>query len=172
MSWPKRLLVMGMLLALTACGFHPMYGKQAVDPAVSSQLASIAIPTIPDRHGQLLHNALLTRFNPRGEPAKAAYMLRVSLSYTENQESLLTDGTSSRNLVIFTSQYQLYKGDKVLAQGNVVKQASYDFLPQHYSDVSVMEDVQKRTVTLIADEIRNDIAAYFTRAAQARGAAH
>ena len=167
MWWPRKTLAPLLVLALAACGFRPMYGVHSVDPQVAEQLASIAVPPLADRTGQLLHTALLEQLNPHGEPAKARYVLSVSVTYTDSQEALLRDNTASRNLVNYVAYYTLSDQGTRVAAGSVHKQLSYDFLPQHYADISAQEDVQKRAAQVTAEEIRNDLSAYFIRAAEA-----
>lgn len=176
MSWPKPTLMRTVLIALglslglslSACGFRPMYGKSSADPAVTSELASIGIPTIRDRNGQLLHNALLTRLTPKGEPLKAVYSLHVTLTSTDTAEATLPDDTASRNLITYTATYQLFKGERVITQGISTKQVSYDYLIQHFSDISAQDAMNRRAADQVADDIRNALAAYFIRAAGVR----
>lgn len=168
MSSPKSLVVVALLLALGACGFRPMYGKSSADPAVATELASISVKPIPERAGQLLHNALLTRLNPKGEPVKARYVLDTTLAYSETQEAVMRDDNATRNLVTYVAQYRLYLGPTPVAQGRVTKEVSYDFLQQHYSDISAQSDVERHAADLMADEIRQVLSAYFIRAAEVR----
>jgi LPS-assembly lipoprotein len=176
MWWLKRLVSTGLLLglgltlglSLAACGFRPMYGKSSADPAVMNELASIQVATIKDRNGQLLHNALLTGLNPKGEPQHPAYQLIVSLTTDDSAMATLPDDTASRNLVTYTAVYTLYQKGKTLAQGTATKEVSYDYLKQHFSDITAQESVNKRAADQVAAEIRNDLAAYFIRAAEVK----
>jgi len=144
---PKQLLsavlLAGLGLALAGCGFRPMYGKSSTDPKVLQELATIQVKPIDDRAGQLLHNALLTQLNPKGEPVRPAYLLVVSLNSSDTAEATL-----------------------LIAQGQSTKQASYDYLKQHYADISAQESVNKRAADQVAEDIRNQLAAYFIRAAE------
>lgn len=176
MWWLKRLVSTGLLLGLglslgltlAACGFRPMYGKSSADPAVMNELASIQVATIHDRNGQMLHNALLTGLNPKGEPQHPAYLLTVSLSTSDSALATLPDDTASRNLVTYTAVYTLTQKGIILAQGTATKQVSYDYLIQHFSDISAQESVNKRAAEQVAGDIRNDLAAYFIRAAEVK----
>ena len=171
MSWSKRLVPLVLLLGLTACGFRPMYGTKSVDPETVTELASVSIRPMDDRQGQLIHNALLTRFNPRGEPLKPRYDLWVTYTVSESQTALRTDDTATRNTLNYTLTYRLFENGVALAIGNVSKQVSYDFLTQHYADVSADQDMRRRASDMLADEIRNRIAAYFVRNAEMKAEA-
>ncbi|HVI52785.1 MAG TPA: LPS assembly lipoprotein LptE [Candidatus Sulfotelmatobacter sp.] len=164
------LLALGLTaaLSLAACGFRPMYGKSSADPAVAGELASISVASIKDRNGQLLHNALLNRLNPRGEPLKPVYSLQVILTSTDTAEATLPDDTASRNLVTYTATYQLLQGERLVTQGVSTKELSYDYLVQHFSDISAQDAVNHRAADQVAEEIRNALAAYFIRAAEVR----
>jgi LPS-assembly lipoprotein len=176
MWWLKRLVRTGLLLglgltlglSLSGCGFRPMYGKSSADPAVMSELASVQVATIPDRNGQMLHNALLTGLNPMGEPQHPAYLLTVSLTTSDSALATLPDDTASRNLVTYTANYILTQKGKILAQGTSTKEVSYDYLKQHFSDITAQESVNKRAADQVAGEIRNNLAAYFIRAAEVK----
>jgi len=169
---PKRILMSGLALTLgvtlAACGFRPMYGKYSADPAVAHELATISVSTIKDRNGQLLRNALLVRLNPKGEPPHEVYQLSVTLTSTDTAEATLPDDTASRNLITYTANYQLIKNQHILALGVSTKQVSYDYLVQHYSDISAQNAVNSRAADQVAEDIRNALAAYFIRAAEAR----
>jgi len=167
---PKQLLsavlLAGLGLALAGCGFRPMYGKSSTDPKVLQELATIQVKPIDDRAGQLLHNALLTQLNPKGEPVRPAYLLVVSLNSSDTAEATLPDDTASRNLITYTANYSLYRKRELIAQGQSTKQASYDYLKQHYADISAQESVNKRAADQVAEDIRNQLAAYFIRATE------
>ncbi len=164
MWWRNGLLAAGTLLALSACGFRPMYGRYSADPAVNLQLAGVTVDPIAERAGQLLHNALLTELNPRGEPAKPVYHLQVILTYSDNPLATSREDDATRNVVAYTAIYKLFKDRVVIAQGIDTSNVSYDFLVEHYADITAESDIQKRSAKLLAQEIRNDLAAYFIRA--------
>ncbi|HLN25914.1 MAG TPA: LPS assembly lipoprotein LptE [Patescibacteria group bacterium] len=166
MSWSKRLVPLFLLLSLTACGFRPLYGTKSVDPGTVAELASVSIRPLDDRQGQMIHNALLTRFNPRGEPLKPRYDLWVTYTVSEGQSALRTDDTATRNTLFFAVTYRLLEKGVAIVIGNVTKQVSYDFLTQHYADVSADEDMRRRASEMLAEEVRNRIAAYFIRNAE------
>lgn len=170
MSWPERLfpaIALAAAIALAGCGFRPMYGKSSADPAVTRELASILVEQpIPNRNGQLLHNALLTQLNPLGEPVRPAYFLKINLSSTDTAEATMPDDTATRNLVTYTVTYSLYRSDNILTQGTSITKISYDYLKQHFSDISAQKSVESRAADQVALDVRNQLAAYFIRAAK------
>ncbi|PKU21781.1 LPS assembly lipoprotein LptE [Telmatospirillum siberiense] len=160
-------LCLGVLL-LTSCGFHPLYGKDSYNAAVMSDLASVQVSPLVDREGQLIHNALLTDLNPRGESAKARYRLVVTPTISETQQALRKDDTATRNLVTYGVTYWLYEGSTRVLSGSFSQMFSYDFLEEHYANISAADDIHRRAAQSIADEIRNRLAAYFAKAAEVK----
>ena len=76
MSWCERVFApaapaMLLLIALSGCGFHPLYGEQSAfgyDPT----LASVEVRPVPDRVGQLLVQAVREELDPRGAGSSRA----------------------------------------------------------------------------------------------------
>jgi LPS-assembly lipoprotein len=157
-----------MALGLTGCGFHPLYGKSAADPEVLQKLASVQVTPMQDRQGQLMRNALVTDLNPLGEPVHPRYRLVVTLTVTETQQALRTDDTATRDIVNYTIVYWLYDGETRIAAGSFTQMFSYDFLEEHYANISAADDIHHRAAQSIADEIRNRLAAYFDKAAEVK----
>ena len=169
MWWSRRLVPLVLMLGLAGCGFRPMYGTSSLDPASLDEMASIQIENIPDREGQLIRNALLTKLNPRGEPRKARYNLEVYYTLSESQQALRKDDTATRDVLYYSVRIYLYEGKTPLTAGVITKQLSYDFLEQHYANVSADDDIRRRAAEVIAEEIRNRLVAYFARRAEVLG---
>lgn len=169
MSWPRTQVLCGVVVALllSGCGFQPLYGTNNAGSGASADLATVYISSISNRDGQLLRNALTTRFNPRGEPDHPAFVLDVVFVSAESHVALQKDTTASRAQVSYTANYQLTQGRELVAIGKTTRQVSYDFLQERYSDVVAGQDARNHAVQSIADEIRNEIAAYFVRRQQA-----
>ena len=74
----RVLLALGSPLALSGCGWAPLYGEAASGPA-SEELRAIHVEPIPERIGQRLQIALRSSLNPTGEPTPERYRLRTTL---------------------------------------------------------------------------------------------
>jgi LPS-assembly lipoprotein len=168
--WWRRPLAAALLLALGACGFHPLYGTRGIDPMVNEELASIQVDPLRDRQGQLIHNALLKALTPEGTPARPRYHLQVVYTITEAQQALRTDDTATRDVLYYNVMYRLYEGPTAVTAGTFPKTFSYDFLPEHYANIAAQGDIQNRAAEAICEEVRNRLAIYFTAAAQQRAA--
>jgi len=164
-------VAMTLALLISGCGFHPLYGTQGADPQVALELSSIQIDPLRERQGQLIHNALLKALTPEGTPAKPRYHLQVAYSVNESQQALQTNDTATREVLYYNILYRLYEGSTAITAGTFPKTFSYNFLQEHYSNVSAQTDVQQRAAAAICDEVRNRLAIYFATAAKQRSAA-
>lgn len=168
MWWLRPIIGAALLFALAGCGFHPLYGRKSTDPYLAQDLSSIHIVPLSERQGQLLHNALLSRLNPDGEPQHPRYQLEINLNSSDAQEALQTDNTATRDVVTFDVRYSLFEGHTEVTTGHFMRSFSYDYLQQQYSNITAAADTQRRAAEEIAQELRNRMAAYFDRAAQVR----
>jgi LPS-assembly lipoprotein len=173
MWWRKPLLTLVMPLALSACGFHPLYSKSGADPNLSSEMSQIAIEPMRDRQGQEIHNALIKTITPEGPPEKSQsrYRLYVAYTVTESSAALATDETATRDVMRFNVIYRLYEGGTTLTAGTFPEIFSYNFLQEHYANVSAQSDIMTRVSDQIALEVRNRLAIYFTTAAEQKAKA-
>ena len=158
-------------LSLGACGFHPLYSKSGADPALADELASISVDPLRDRQGQEIHNALIKTITPEGPPEHARYHLLVAYSVLESQAALATDETATRDVMRFNVLYRLYEGPTIITTGTFPEIFSYNFLQEHYANVSAQEDIRSRVSDQIALEVRNRLAIYFTNAAEQKAKA-
>lgn len=171
MWWRKPLMTLVLPLALGACGFHPLYSKSGADPNLQDEMSLITVAPMRDRQGQEIHNALIKTITPEGPPAKPRYTLLVGYNLQESQAALATDETATRDVQRFNVQYRLYEGSTILTTGTFPEIFSYNFLQEHYANVSAQEDIRNRVSDQIALEIHNRLAIYFTTAAQAKAKA-
>lgn len=173
MSWFRRaslLICLPAALALSGCGFHPLYGKDGGKSSTVPELAAIKIDTIADRTGQLVHNALLDRLTPKGKPAKPKYTLRVTLSESKQSLGILKDETASRSNYVLSANFVLSNMDgSVLYSSAAGSQASYNILSEHYASTASEKDARDRTAVEIAEAISTQLAAYFSRAREPQG---
>lgn len=151
------------VLSLSACGFHPLYGKKETG-SVSQLTAGVRIDPIPGRDGQLFKIALEDRLNPGGVvPGNAAYRLHVTFTNSESAIGVSRDGTVSRYNVYVTSTYALYRvaDGKAITSGSLSHVGSYNNLINSYFSTYVSEeDAVKRGITELSELYRQRLAAY------------
>jgi LPS-assembly lipoprotein len=163
-------LVTGVMLLVGGCGFRPMYGTPPPQSApVAGELASIRIPPIPDRSGQLLRNQLERLLDPASTDTAARYTLSVSLKETVDTFAVERSGFASRASVEMTAHYTLSDdatGAPVLS-GTSRAVSAFNLLDNDFSTLVASGDARSRAVDQIAYEIRNRLAGHFVNAAPA-----
>ncbi|HEY4124531.1 MAG TPA: LPS assembly lipoprotein LptE, partial [Rhizomicrobium sp.] len=99
----KRLPALILMLALGACGFHPLYGHGGASPAL---MASIYVDPIPDRTGYELRNSLMDLLDSGGGNSKQ-YRLKITLSEDIKGIALQNDATITRYNYLLDAKYEL-----------------------------------------------------------------
>jgi LPS-assembly lipoprotein len=168
MSWSRGLLG-AALLALAACGYHPLYGPASDAPNapnVQAQLEAIHIVPSPDRTGQILYNSLRDRLNPRGVPTQPRYDLNVDLREEQIELLLQQDQTASRSNITLYADYVLRVAgqSQVLVQGTARSRTGYNVLTSEYATRTAAGDARARAATELAESIRERIGIYFSEA--------
>ncbi len=163
---PAAGLLIGAALALSACGFTPLYGgadRQAMSPV--DHMAAIQISPLPDRLGQRMHNLLRDRLNPSGQPSAPAYVLGLRLSESRQQLGIRKDETATRaNLklaVLFTLSSA--QTGSLLHRGLVNSVSSYNILTSPFATDFSEADARGRALRELADGIRTRLGIYFSR---------
>ncbi|BAE48832.1 LPS assembly lipoprotein LptE [Paramagnetospirillum magneticum] len=161
MWWSRALLLFAVLvLGPVGCGFRPMYGTPSgAASGVDADLATVRIEPIKDRTGQQLRNALLQRLSPRGEAADYAYSLQIKLTETVNNLGFRKDTFATVANMSITAQVQLSKnGGGLILGDNVTTTVYFDYLGPRYASVATERDAEERTLSQLADDIRNRVA--------------
>ncbi|HEY7610835.1 MAG TPA: LPS assembly lipoprotein LptE [Alphaproteobacteria bacterium] len=156
-----------MALALTGCGYRPVYGDRG---AVSSdgartQLALVKVAGIADQRGQALRNYLLDRINPRGEPAAPRYVLSVTTTESSRITDSRPDGTATRADIIVSARYNLRDSTSDLVvfseRGDAV--ATYNLLTARFASVVSEDEARRRAVEQLADQIALQVSLFLNR---------
>ena len=153
-------------LALSGCGFQPLYGSRSAGGAATlPEMAQIYIAPIPDRSGQLLRNELRDRLTPTGLPDKPRWRLDVSLKETKTDLVILRDATATFAKYVGVAQWVLIDtaSDAPAARGQVTRRASYSISSSEFASLQAEEDARRRVVTEIAEDIRLRLGLYFRR---------
>lgn len=165
MWWSKSVLMAGMLvLGLAGCGFEPMYAKRgAQTSAVADELAGIRVAGIEDRQGQILRNALVSRLNPLGEPARQTHTLDVHLDSSQENMAERSDGKASLGRMMINATFRLTSvdGKSSSYSGTSRSIVSYRLLGPTYGSTAVERDAENRALVDLAEDIRSQVATYF-----------
>jgi LPS-assembly lipoprotein len=167
-SRPALLAVMfGAALALSGCGWEPLYADRETGPA-DADMRAIKVDPIPERIGQRLTLALRESLNPDGAPAPQRYRLSILLSTSRSDLGIQQTGLGSRGKLDATASITLRDiktGAAVLSTSSHVSE-SFDILANEYASIVAEDDGRTRAV----EELRRDIMTRLTLFLQRRAA--
>lgn len=147
-------------LALSACGFTPMYAQPGVSPA----LASIQTVAPDGRLGYLVRESLDDElaYSP-GKPA--AYRLELKLIEHRTPRGLRVDNVASRYEYTVEAYYSLIDigTGVVVREGQVKAEVTYDEAGQPYSGIATQQDAQQRVAAEVARKLRLDLSIWLSR---------
>ena len=173
-SWSRRGLLAAGLLALARCGWQPVYATRSDGVAGPAEqgLASTSITLMPERSGQLLRQALQTRFDRAGSGAAKLYDLTAQFSVA-GEAINIDQNTSipSRLRFVGTASWSLVSRDaqrKTLTSGVARAMDGLNFYDQQFFAADMQsEAVQRRLAGAVADQITLQLAAWFNHHAAA-----
>ncbi len=169
----RRLLGVAVAsVALSACGFTPLYGDRstAASPDVVDALATVAIRPLPNREGLKLHRALREGLQPRGV-TRAVYDLEVVLATRVEELGIRPDATSSRANLILLATFKLNESGAPIYGDRVQSIVSYNILDDQFATVAAQADAENRGIRQISEEIKTRLAVYFHEHAKVASAA-
>ena len=161
----RAVIVVSTALALSACGFRPMYGQRADAPAIAQELAAVEVAEISDRLGQLVRTAITDRITPGGGPANPRYTLQVRVLEEREDVGIRPDASITRANYRLSATFDLVEiaSDTVLITGTTWSQTAFDVVQQDFATVSAELAAQRRLADEVADEITTRLAIYFDR---------
>ena len=158
-------LILCTTLALSGCGFRPLYGEASFPEGTQSVFASVQIQPIgptndSERIGFILSNALDKALHPPGVKAAPAYVLTTSLSDERRGLGVQDDASITRYNYRLTADWTLArKGqDKPFATGRAETTASYNVVDQQYATLVARRDAEERAAQEIAEQVKLKIA--------------
>lgn len=160
----KLILLAFSVLALSNCGFSPLYKEAPRE--VKYHLSSIKIETIPNREGQILHNQLSTLLTPYGAPSHPLYILSTTLTFSTRGLAIQKDATASQEGVnlVFTIVLTDFKTGKTLFSTS--ESLSVDYVVSFtapYSNLVEEKSAKRRLIEEAGQNIRLHLAAFFAR---------
>lgn len=174
--------VCSVVLALSGCGFEPLYVEKThgedlwyynnqFNTDIVREMAQIKVEAVTDRIGQMVKNQLMDNLSPYGTAPSAKYFLKIQPVNMEIvQQALRDDITATREKVKYTVAYLMWsKDDGELVSGTSWIYLSYDLLDNPYSTTMDKKKVEKDGAKIIANDISLRIAAYFHSIKTKRG---
>jgi LPS-assembly lipoprotein len=155
------------------CGFKPMYAHApggGTGPAMDG-LAQITVANIPERSGQILRQSLQERFERSGIGEAHRYDLTVSYTITGEGVAITPDTVTTRLRFVGRASFQLISQDPNRTTLYSGWARSVDglntFNQQMFASDLEFETVEQRIADDVADQITQQLAAYFDRHAAA-----
>jgi LPS-assembly lipoprotein len=155
------------VLALSACGFRPLYGTLDGAPGAQVEFSSIYIAPIPNEvSGYELRNALISLVHGSDRVASMRYRLEVSLHEIRQGVAIASDNaTITRYGYTMVATYTLtdIKTAKELDKGEEQVRAGYDVAASPYATEEALQDTRRRAAQSVAEHIRIDLGVYFAK---------
>ena len=158
----KELLVSLSLIALTGCGFAPVYGS-GTNSVFEIEMRAIEIKPIENRIGQQLRNQLEQQITPKGGSRVSKYVLVVTLSESKQGLAVKKSEIATRANLNFQASYHIIEKStkKTLTSGSSRMVTSYNILTETFATLIAEKDARKRAVREISLDITTKIAAFF-----------
>ncbi len=153
-------------VALSGCGFQPLYGVTSSGTRVNSELAYVMIPEQTTRLNQLIRNGLLSTMSPPGGPLGERYRLEFAASgrIFDIVKAINTD--TLRRLYKLNVQYRLFDTatGEVIHEGKTFSDIAYDRTGLEFSNIQAQNNAEERAALQVGDDIRTRLAAFFAAA--------
>lgn len=159
----RRFALLPLLLLLSACGLHPLYGGGS-GGQVAGLLRNVQVGPIEGQPGWLVRTKLIDRLGESGE-ARPQYRLDVTLDDNLTSYGLRADRAATQERRTLRARYQLVD----LATGMVVldetagSDASVDVVSSEYATVAAEQSALENLSGIIADQIVARLAVYAAR---------
>lgn len=165
MWWSSRGLAIAALVVLAGCGFRPLYGQRAAGGSAATDMAMVAIAPIPDRLGQILHNDLRDRLNPRGQPSIPAYRLEIRLERVREGLAIRRDEEVTRANLKLTANFHLknLRDGGIALKGSTRSVASFNLVRSDFANLIAERDAERRAARELSDGITTRLAIFFDR---------
>ena len=180
MMHPRRpgrrdFLALAVGVALSGCGFQPVYMPTASGKAGAAQreLAAIQVDIIPDRPGQLLRQALQDRLEMGSSGIARRYELSVSFGISGEGIAIQQDTNVTRLRMIGSATWSLVAQDPGRTKLTSGFAKSVDainiFDTQYFAADQENEVVQRRLAEALAEQITLQLATFFHKQEAANG---
>jgi LPS-assembly lipoprotein len=160
---PAALLAVAAL-ALSSCGFTPLYGAQSV----TKGLSAIEVVAADGRAGYLLREKLDDAF-ARDVNRLPSHRLVYSIDERRYARGVRVDNVANRYELNLTAKWRLLdaKTGQEVRAGTTSAAVTYDSADQPYASIAAQQDSQERAATELARRIQLDLATWLAGKAKA-----
>lgn len=160
---PAALLAVAAL-ALSACGFTPLYGPESV----AKGLGAIEVVAPEGRAGYLLREKLDDAL-ARNVNVLPSHRLVFSVEERRYARGVRVDNVANRYELNLKANWRLLdaKTGKPVRTGSTSAAVTYDSADQPYASIAAQQDSQERAATEVARKIQLELAAWLAGKAAA-----
>ena len=151
-----------ILSLFSSCGFHAIYRSDNKisdkSQGYNEELASINVEVTRKKLNQDLKNNLEQVLNPDGIKVDAKYSINISLDKNTVSTFTTYTGSSGRNKVILTANYQLkdLKSGEVIATGTATAKDDFNVEQiNRFANYIAEDNIASNLTLIIAQNIRN-----------------
>ena len=161
----KKLLTAPVLLAaslaLSGCGFHPLYGDGGAAGSVEAALIDIDVAPQTTRTGQLVRNEILSGVAP-ASAGGGARVLDLTIGEKETPAVVSFNSGDAQNRYILNVSYVLKArgSGRVLTRGKTFSEVSYTVTRQPAADMQARIRAVETAARVAAGDIRTRLAAW------------
>lgn len=152
-----RLVLTGLIglasLALTACGFSPLYSSAGYD-----RLGGLRVEAGPERFDYLLQNAV----RDFAGPGDSIYVLDIATGVSDSSAGVSPTGEATRRTLTGTASYDLVGAQPPLT-GRTAATISFDQPRDPYAQIAALTEAEQRLAERLAEEVLQDIAVELRR---------
>ncbi len=150
-------------LALSACGFRPLYATGTTPEGMSQYFSQVYVESIPGRQGVHLRNQLMDALTPAGTPSSAAYRLTIKLEDLKEGLAIQENTQITRYNYSLTAKYELRDSvsGEILDKGTTRAIAAYNVVDSQFATQSAERDAQDRAAREVGEDIRLRLGLYF-----------
>ena len=152
-------------MALSACGFTPLYGPQSV----TKGLSSIEVVAPEGRAGYLLREKLDDAF-ARDVNVLPSHRLVYAVKEQRYARGVRVDNVANRYELNLTADWRLLdaKTGQLVKAGTTSAAVTYDSADQPYASIAAQQDSQERAATEVARRIQMELATWLAGKAKAK----
>jgi LPS-assembly lipoprotein len=159
-----------LAMALSGCGFRPLYGDMGRTGAAQVDLSQIAIEPTQDRTGQRLRQILIQNLTPKGEPARPKYRLFIDITEVQDGVGLRVDYTFTRINYRLKGAYKLVDNatGATIVGGEVRGVTAYNVGANQVATLTAEVDARERASNDLAQDLQLRLAVFFESRGKAK----
>jgi LPS-assembly lipoprotein len=162
----RSVLIVLLCLAVSACGFRPLYGDfQKGSPG--GKFLEIEVDSTKDREGQILRSELIRQLHQGHAVGRPVYRLVTELTESKSSLAVRKSAFATRANLTMIGNFRLYTlKDSFLAYSSTSRvTVSFNILDSEFASLLAEKNARERAVRELSQDIRLRLGSYFDREA-------